>query len=295
MGHVVKPLRIGLLGATGLIAQELASHLRKEGHQVVGFTRTSSDEVSFLTYSKLSNQTELSAIVNLVGGHSKNSSAHDGNGIREIDVLASEWAESNNKPYIYVSSGAIFGTRLPSPVSDSSPMVENQSMEPYASSKVQAELRHETLRERGTLVSDLRLFSYAGPEFISMGNYFLSRLFRAAEEGREFEVRGPGFIRDYIGVQELWQAIEISMSLEVGVKANLFSNEPVSRVQLLDLTRKHLGLKFKYSQDGSKDDSEIETYYSKHSKALMTYTPRKSSTVVLESLLAARALSQGHA
>lgn len=288
---MAKNIKIGFLGASGLIAQELRGYAASQGHEVIGFGRAESPWLNIEPYSHLSYHPDLSALVNLVGGHSKNTSILNPGSISEIDVLASDWALSNSKPYIFISSGAIFGSRSEFPVFDGSPLATDEPLEPYVLSKLEAESRHETLRSQGGHVSDLRIFSYAGPHFLLGGNYFLSSVFRAAVNGKEFEVKGPGFIRDYIGARELWEAIEICLSLPAGVRANLFSAAPISRVQLMGLISNNFGLTFNYPTVTNAGDSGVEKYYSRHSDLLNSYRPRKSIEVVLESFIDAWAIA----
>jgi hypothetical protein len=280
-------LRIGLFGASGLVAQDLTLELEGLGYEVVGFSSKPSSKTSWNQYSELKQDEDLDVLVNLIGGHHKNSPGADLGGVAELDAFGCDWSVSCNRPYVYLSSGVVFGSNLSSAVSDDSPLTIGNDLDPYAQSKIGAELRHALLRSRGSKIFDLRIFSYAGPKFLKHGNYFLSALRTAVKSERVFLVKGADFIRDYIGPQELAQAIESTASSEVGFSANLFSDEPVSRTQILDYFVQDLGLRVDFGAPRLQIEESTEFYYSQPSKYLKNYVPRKSLNSIKQALKSA--------
>lgn len=271
--------KIGVLGASGLIACELISELVLRGYEVTRFSRTSSTRIGFQSYEHLLESSDLGAIVNLIGGHSKNSDGIELDQVHSIDALACEWSQELGRPYVFVSSGAVFGNGHLDPLSGDSPFGPEGNMDSYTLGKYKAENRHSALRDRGVRVSDLRLFSYAGPEFVRAGKYFLSLALKAVTQEEIFYTSGPEFIRDFVGAKELADSICAVLPLQEGIRFNLFSGEPASRKQILELFHQSLGLRFVWNPE-----SEVELYCSESSDLLPGYTPRKSIDVIADAV-----------
>lgn len=275
--------KIGVLGASGLIAREVISELVVRGYEVTRFSRTSSTRIGFQSYEHLLESSDLGAIVNLIGGHSKNSDDIELDQVHSIDALACEWSQAFGRPYVYISSGAVFGNGNPGPVPVDKPFGREKGVDPYTGGKLSAERRHSELREKGARISDVRMFSYAGPTFVQEGNYFLSLALRAAKDNQILYASGSEFVRDYVGARELVSAISNLVQLEEGIKFNLFSEQAATRKQILELFQQRLGLRFVLN-----GEDEIEFYCSQVSNLLPNYRPRKSLDVISDSILRAK-------
>lgn len=286
LGELVNSKKIGILGATGLIAHELIRELIFLGYEVTKFSRTQSSRLGLHLYDQLLRHNDLDGIVNLVGGHSKNSDTAKLEQVQTIDELACEWSQTFGRPYVYISSGAVFGKGHLGPVSVDTPFGLGTTMDPYTQGKFNAEQRHSALRTNGVRVSDLRMFSYAGPSFIQDGRYFLSSVLKAAVGKDIFYAEGSEFVRDYIGARELSSAILNVLKLEEGIKFNLYSEQAATRKQILDFFKKRLDLNFVLNPE-----EEIEFYCSQVSNFLPDYRPRKSLDVISDSILSAKTRS----
>lgn len=283
LGDLVNSKKIGILGATGLIAYELIGELILLGYEVTKFSRTKSNSLGLQAYDRLLEHNDLSAIVNLVGGHSKNSDGAKLDQVYAIDELACDWSRAFGGPYVYISSGAVFGTGHQGPVSVDTNFGLERNMDPYTRGKFNAERRHSELRDKGIRVSDLRMFSYAGPNFIQDGRYFLSSALKAAVGKDVFYASGSEFVRDYVGARELSLAIINLLTLEEGIKFNLFSEKAATRREILELFQQRFGLRFVWNPE-----DEIDYYCSQISNLLPDYKPRKSLDVISNSILAAK-------
>jgi nucleoside-diphosphate-sugar epimerase len=282
---LVSSKNIGVLGATGLIAQELISDLVIQGYKVTKFSRVRSSGLGLHSYDDLREHKDLGALVNLVGGHYVNADIAKLDQVDAIDALACEWSQVFGRPYVYISSGAVFGKNQIGPVTVDSPLGPEGSMDSYAKGKLHAERRHSELRSKGARVSDVRMFSYAGPRFVKDGRYFLSSAFKAAKDKDVFYSSGSEFVRDYIGARELSSAISNTLQLEEGIKFNLFSKEAATRKQILDVFQSKLDLNFVWNPE-----DELEYYCSDASNSLPNYTPRASIDVITASILQAKEL-----
>jgi nucleoside-diphosphate-sugar epimerase len=283
LGELVNSKKIGILGATGLIARELIGELVFLGYDVTKFSRTKASGIGLHPYEQLLKHDDLGAIVNLVGGHSKNPENAKLEQVLAIDELACEWSQTFGRPYVYISSGAVFGKGHLGPVSVDTLFGLETTMDHYTQGKLKAERRHSALRNNGIRVSDLRMFSYAGPSFIQEGRYFLSSVLKAAVGKNIFYASGSEFVRDYIGANELSSAILNILKLEVGIKFNLFSDQAATRMEILEFFQQRFGLSFV-----SNPEDGIEFYCSQISNLLPDYKPRKSLDVISGSILPAK-------
>lgn len=277
-------MKVGLFGSTGLIGQELTAELQGSGHEVVGFSRHPARGDGLVDYSHALEARDLSFVVNLIGGHERNPD-HRGKDLKfDLDALACEWSKTFDRPYIFISSGAVFGASSGRPFKNTSPHAIPPLGDSYAASKMLQEKSHIVLRGQGVKVSDLRIFSYAGPLFIRNGNYFLTELANATLANRVVEISGRDFVRDYIGARELAQ---VCLALGAGEEPkafSLFSAEPVSKSQILDYFSDEMGLRYNWTQVGESSGGSIEHYCSEPFKEVNSYFPRKSIEAIAESV-----------
>lgn len=252
---------------------------------VIGFTSQSPSKTIMTQYSDLAKHGDISVLINLIGGHSRNYPLSDFSRIEELDDIGCTWSVSHDKPYIYLSSGSVFGTNLSSPImSDCVPKFRSD-LDHYAQSKIIAEQKHADLRSRGGKIHDLRIFSFAGPRFIKSGNYFLSALVDAVKNQALFRVIGTDFVRDYIGSKELAQAVSSCIASNVGLTSNLHSSEPTTRSQILEFFIEDLNLRCEFGARNLAEAEFTELYYSSPSELLQGYLPRRSLDVIRESVL----------
>jgi nucleoside-diphosphate-sugar epimerase len=279
-------MKIGIFGSTGLIAVELKNELERLGHHVVRFSRNPNKEIGLSSYNSLPEIEDLSLIVNLAGDHQKNRNETSHPGLYDLDKLGCEWSSKTGRPYVFVSSGSVFGISSIGPVSQFSSYADYGLSDAYTRTKLDLERRHLGLRVNGDMVSDIRIFSYAGPFFIKNGNYFLSELFSASKDDRKIKVAGSDFLRDYIGARELAQAV---MSLGGGsepISYNLSSLRPASKQEILDVFRIQLGLLYEWKSSTPRQGKAVDYYCAEFSDQLRGYHPRESIEVIRGALKA---------
>ena len=273
-------MKIGVFGSTGLIAVELKNELEALGHYVVRFSRNPKTEIGFIHYNSLYEIEDLDLIVNLAGDHPKNRSEPSHLGLDDLDMLGCEWSAKKGRPYVFVSSGSVFGISRIGPVSHFSSYVDHDLCDDYTKTKLSLERRHFELRVKGDMVSDIRIFSYAGPLFIKNGNYFLSELFSASKDGRAITVSDSDFLRDYIGARELAQAV---IGLGVGsepLSYNLSSLRPASKQEVLDIFSNQFGLLYEWGSSIPPQGRPVDYYCAEFSNQLVGYLPRASIEVI---------------
>lgn len=265
-------LKFALAGGTSPLAKDLADSLLASGHEVEIFSRSASG-TSIHSYQNLE-RVSFDVLVNLLGGHSSNMTDRDVSSILAISQDLVNCAIDRQIALIHVSSGSILGP-LDQPALPEHPRVSHHFATRYQEVKVRIEQLHDAKRHI-VPISDLRLFSFAGPHFLRESNYFLAKLIRAAKEKITLRVAGNGFLRDFTGPQELASAIEIAAMVEYSGTANLFSGQPASRSDILDLFRQQFGLKF----DSEEALPGIDVYCASNVVGLPGFNPQGSIDVI---------------
>lgn len=272
----VVALRIALLGGTSLLGRDLNDHALSLGHSLTVFSRKpSADQKSYDQFKAC----EFDLVVNMIGGHRL---ALKPDVIAEILRRDSDFGRacaSSQVPYVHLSSGAVFGP-LRSPASYNADFGNPADLSPYGRLKVALEEQHKQTRALGSLVSDLRLFSFAGPELIQHGDYFISKVFESLVSGEEFVSNGNSFIRDFVGPAEILSALEILATSSEPGQFNLFSGQPASRAELLRSLSSSFGLKVFHSGE----ESEPVIYCSEPAGLGIPYNPPSSTDIVVREI-----------
>jgi nucleoside-diphosphate-sugar epimerase len=265
-------LKFALAGGTSPLAKDLADSLLASGHDVEIFSRSVSDP-SIHRYEDLE-RVSFDVLVNLMGGHSSNMNDRDVSSILSISDDLVNCAMNRQVPLIHVSSGSVLGP-LNEPALPEQPRVSDHFATRYQEVKVRIEQLHDSKRHL-VPIFDLRLFSFAGPNFLRGSDYFLAKLCRATKEKITLRVAGAGFLRDFTGPDELASAIEIASLAKYSGTANLFSDQPASRSEILDLFQEQFGLSF----DPQDALPGLDVYCASKKVGLPGFIPRRSIDVI---------------
>jgi nucleoside-diphosphate-sugar epimerase len=265
-------LKFALAGGTSPLAKDLADALLLNGHEVQVFSRTSKHP-KVLAYPDLKTRS-FDAIVNLIGGHTANIGALEVSQILALSEHLVDVAKERSTPLIHLSSGSVLGP-MNSPASIQTPRFAGNPTSKYQELKIKMEQLHEGKRNL-LAVSDLRLFSFAGANFLRQSDYFLSKLIKSAVDGNSIKISGLDFLRDFSGPHELASAIESAAISQFSGVANLFSEKPVSRSEILRLFADEFGVNFDYLDSSPTQ----EIYCASRSKELANFAPRSSLEVI---------------
>lgn len=260
--------KIGLLGSSSPLGKDLERELVKLGYQVAHFSRSPSP--GKFTYDQIESS-GCSVFVNLIGG---NRTLNLKSSVQEILDLYETVIQTSVKlgtPIVHVSSGIIFGV-LQQPANSFSKVKKYPFDSAYQELKIKIEQLNEEYRPH-LQISDLRLFSFAGPEIIAKGEYFLSKLFRAAVEGKVFRSEGEAFLRDYTSPYELASAIDICLKHSLSLKANLFTAKPVSNKEILEFFSSNYGLVIDFENLNCKRE---QIYFANAEDLLPNFVPGNS-------------------
>lgn len=231
LGRFGKTLKFALAGGTSALGEDLVEALLSRGHSIQIFSRTPKDNRA-LPYEEL-RKGSFDVVVNLIGGYSSNLSDQD-----VLEILAHsnhflDVALEQSVPLVHLSSGVVLGP-LEHPASNATPRFDGTFRTKYQELKIKLEQLHE--KKRPSIdIADLRLFSFAGLNVLNKSDFFLSQLCRSVRDGIPIKLAGNDFLRDFTGPQELANAIEIAASTKFSGVANLFSERPASRSEVLKL------------------------------------------------------------
>ena len=289
---------IAILGATGYIGRSLAKKWAACNSEPLAlFARMPQcliheDWPAHVVHKNLSNfdAAGFSLVINALGAGDPNSIVSLGSDIFDVTRTWDERVLSSMAPetaYVFLSSGAVYGPGLAQAVDSDSvlslPVNHFDRSTPYTLAKLCAEARHRCLPARHIL--DLRVFGYADASISQSGSFFLSELSHAVAARKRFVTSPAEMIRDYAGVDELYDLIQAWKRVGGPNRAlDLYTQAPVGKLALLEVVSKRYGLEI--VREGGSAGGARPVYASQfHAAAELGYRPARTSLqVVLETL-----------
>lgn len=240
---------------------------------------------------------EASGIINFVGvgdpARAKEMGAAIFDATLESDRLARSYlALRPETPYIFLSSGVVYGIGFAEPATSTTPsIVPVNALEAqhfYTVSKLHAETTHRAMA--GATVMDLRIFNYFSRSTDPAARFLITDMIRCVADGSTFETTDAAMTRDYIHPHDLDALLAAMLKAPAGTNTGVdaFSRHPITKAELLELFRTEFGLKVAIrpgvatvNATGAKPE-----YYSRHHgpAASLGYKPKYSSaeSVVIE-------------
>jgi len=290
---------IAILGATGYIGRSLARQLASSDEPLVLFARDPNRLAHEAWPASVTLQdighfdaAAFTLVINAVGAGDPASVSSMGAEILDVTQAWDQRVMSTMGPhtrYVFLSSGAVYGS-FETPVSEHSelcvPVNRLGSVPPYTISKLYAETRHRHAPDRAIL--DLRVFAYADPAISLTGRFFLAELARSITERRPFLTSAADMVRDYAGAKEL--ASLITCWREAGAPngaADLYSKEPVSKLDLLAEAKRRYGLDVQISTQSAAAPTGAKPLYVSQYRAAagFGYAPQRTSMKVVTAML----------
>lgn len=293
-------MRIALLGATSQIAKDLiVSFAAKTEHELVLFARR--PEVSRLWLSSIglenrygvsnfeafSNDDHFDAILNFVGAASPLQALAVGASIFDttltFDAIALSYQIAHPAcRYVFLSSGAAYGSKFDNPVDiESSAVISINNLLPedwYAVSKLHAESRHRALAHLP--IVDVRIFSYVSSTQDISARFFITDILRSIKNGEKLSVSKENIVRDYIGPDDLFKLLLLIISSDAtNDVVDCYTLSPIDKLTLLGSMENRFGLIYDIDNSTSINATGIKiNYFSKSRRAaLFGYEPSKTS------------------
>ncbi len=299
-------MRIAVLGATSQIARDLVqSFSTTNGHTWFLYARRPEAVAQWLATSGLDQQhaagpysafaacTEghqpFDAIVNCVGVGNPAQAAAMGASIFDVtadyDTLALHYVQRHPTcRYIFLSSGAAYGSGFEAPADDSTPAsIPINNLQPhdwYGAAKLHAECRHRALGELP--IVDIRVFNYFSRSNDLAARFFITDILRAIRNKTTLHTSPQAMWRDYLGPRDLRQMVACILAAPPQNRAlDCYTRAPIDKQEILALMAKHFGLRYQIDAAGSPlaNATGAKPYYYSLSRqaASIGYAPLQSS------------------
>src|SRR3989339_184526 len=292
--------KIAVLGATGHISKSLIYNLsRQKRYDLFLFARNLQKLKKFLKEINCENEHNVNtfnkfdsgkydAIINCVGvgipSKVKELGSEIFNLTESFDNMVIEYLNKHSKSiYIYLSSGAVYGSDFKMPVCDSTCSKWNIKNigegDYYGISKLNCEAKHRSLKKLN--IVDLRIFNYFS-RFIELDSkYLLTEIITCIKNEKEFITNRENIIRDFIHPEDLVALIQNFINKKnINDAFDVYSKKPIKKFEILNFFKKEYDLKYHVSNDISISSitGNKNSYYSKSRKAeSIGYIPKYSS------------------
>lgn len=303
-------MHLAILGATSQIAKDLViawSREVKATHELTLFARRPQAVRDWLAtlsqpchaevkgFEEFGPHQQFDALLNFVGVGNPAQAAAMGASIFDItlqyDGMALDYVRARPKcSYIFLSSGAAYGSGFQSPVDENSradtPLNALQPSDWYAVAKLHAECRHRAI---GHLpIMDVRVFNYFSCTQDLSARFFITDALRAIRDGQTLKTSDSVMVRDYLHPSDFHQLIECLLAAPSNASVDCYSKSPIEKPVLLDALQAHHSLRYEVvpGPAGINATGSKPHYYSLNRRAAQFgYTPRLTSLegIVLES------------
>jgi nucleoside-diphosphate-sugar epimerase len=294
-------MRIAIFGATSQIAKDLIlSFNLHSNHDLVLYARRPDVVYEWLKTVGLADKYEASdfssfgmdeyfdAIINFVGVGDPVKAVAMGATIFEITLKHDEIAlrylgQHPDCRYIFLSSGAVYGSNFADPANEDTPSVINiNSLLPqdwYSVAKLHAECRHRSLSVQSII--DLRVFNYFSSTQDVGGNFLIAEIFRSIRDREVFRTSPLNIRRDYISPSDFWRLINaILISQPQNQVIDCYSKLPIDKNSLLVAMKSRFGLAYEFVDGpvGVNATGLKMNYYSENRRAAdFGYQPEMTS------------------
>lgn len=211
------------------------------------------------------------------------------------DEIALEVSARNPAmPYIFLSSGAVYGDGFETPAHETKPATfQINPICPssyYAIAKCHAEAIHRSCPNQ--TIIDLRIFNYISRTQDIGSRYFVIDMVGAIMRGDIFETSDEPMVRDFINPEVFRDLVRTIMVVPPGTNrpVDAYSAAPISKSEMLNIMSSEFGLKYKIvdkpniiNATGRKD-----RYYSEFKSASdLGYVPLYTSADIIRREVAA--------
>jgi nucleoside-diphosphate-sugar epimerase len=294
-------MRLAILGATSQIAKDLVlSFAANTDHELRLFARRPGAVKEWMSSNGLGQKMSTSsfvdfgleepfdAILNFVGVGNPAQAVAMGATIFDTTLKYDEMAlnylsRHPNCRYLFLSSGAAYGSNFEQPVDGSSrATISINHLQPqdwYAVAKLHAECRHRSLPNLP--IVDIRVFNYFSHTQDMTARFFITDLLRAIQSGETFVTSSDNIVRDYIGPGDFFQLVSLILTRPpINEVVDCYTQAPVDKMTLLINMKERFGLRYEMGNApaGVNATGVKMNYFSNNRRAEMFgYLPAKNS------------------
>ena len=255
---------IAILGATSQLAKDYIKHAHTFfSHDFILYARAL-DKVSMfqekhqLRYPALYldkfGQEKYSAIINFIGigdpAKAKIMGADIFDATLHTDLKVLQYLKINPETiYIFISSGAVYGTDYLTPVTENSyasiPINNLSSQNYYSIAKLYAEARHRALPDY--TIFDIRIFNYISRSLDLNSRFFITDIINAIRNKQVFETDDQAILRDFMHPTDFCRLVQscLNSKARLNMALDAYSKSPIDKTTLLNVLREKFGLNYK--------------------------------------------------
>lgn len=258
-------MRIAIFGATSQIAKDLVlSFAAQSSHELVLYARRPEVVSRWLKSSGLAGQYAVAdfaafnadkhfdAILNFVGVGNPAQAAAMGASIFDVTLKYDEMAldyvrQHPNCRYIFLSSGAAYGSSFDEPVGVNTKAViainNLQRQDWYAVAKLHAECRHRSLPQLP--IVDIRVFNYFSRTQDMDARFLMTDIVRAIRDKTVLQTSSEYIVRDFLHPPDFYQLVSVLlMAPAINTVVDCYSRAPIDKPTLLAAMQKKFGLQY---------------------------------------------------
>lgn len=308
-------MRIAILGATSQIARDLiVSFSCENDKQLHLFARRPCVVRQWLDDVQLSGRYlvddfvefaryEFDVVINFVGVGNPAQTVAMGKDIFDItlrfdDMVLAYLRIHPTCRYLFLSSGAVFGSNFNVPVDQSTQaMVAINSLEAhewYGVAKLHAECRHRAQPELNII--DIRVFNYFSHTLDVNARFLITDILRSIRDGVVLKTSPDYIVRDYLHPSDFYQLVcAILAAPAINTAVDCYTLAPVDKPELLATMQDKFGLRYEVADASACVNSTggKPHYYSLNTSArLLGYQPSLTSLqgVLLEAAVMLKVL-----
>jgi nucleoside-diphosphate-sugar epimerase len=262
-------MRIAILGATSQIAKDLVqSFAANSKDDLVLFARRPEAVAQWLAdvglvgkyavanFAAFNSDQHFDAILNFVGVGNPTQAATMGASIFDVTLQYDELALSYVRlhptcRYIFLSSGAAYGTSFDSPVDASTratvPINNLQPQDWYGVAKLHAECRHRSLASLP--IVDIRVFNYFSHTQDLSARFLITDILRAVRDKTVLRTSSDYIVRDFIHPSDFSNLINAILGAPAAnAVVDAYSKAPIDKPSLLAAMQEKFGLQYETVQ-----------------------------------------------
>lgn len=230
---------------------------------------------------------KYSAIINFIGvgdpARAKAMGADIFDATLNMDQKALAYlVENPSTTYIFMSSGAVYGTDYLRPVSKDTPSLvpinHLQTHNYYSIAKLYAEARHRALPEYP--IFDIRIFNYISRTLDLNARFLITDMINAIRTKTTFETDNQEIVRDFLHPRDFCHLIQTCLNTPKNMPLDAYSKAPISKLDLLKALQDNFGLKYRLVDtiNAVNATGRKPFYYSENRDATqLGYTPKHDS------------------
>lgn len=293
--------RIAILGASSRIAGDyIRWQSRQEGVELHLFVRRPQEMQDWLTQRGISGQVrvksyqELGAddayavVINFVGVGDPAKALALGPDILELthrfDSMALDYVRSYpDCRYLFMSSGAAYGSRFETPAEEESPAVFALNAlgkeDWYGMAKAHAECRHRA--HSAMPIMDIRIFNYISETLDPNARFLVTDAVRAIRDRTVLKTSAERIVRDYLHARDFCALIDAVLAAPpTNDVVDCYSKAPIEKTEMLQALQAAHGLRYEVSPvpEGINATGRKPCYYSLNRRASrLGYRPELTS------------------